>query len=201
MNNSFLQNHHPDFPNSLDTLMVLSARKDPNATSTQNCFLSSTKNTANLQAIDFDGIRQKWYPYHRQAPQPNNVPCSVDALLFERKGTYLIEFKSGHVEKANLIRKIYDSIMMLIEKDNFTFDKSRKECTYIVVSNIFKPWDKRTKALAYSLAGKKNPWKELIKRLNYDQLELEKLEDVLVSSSYVMSSELFELFIKFEKWK
>lgn len=200
MKKKFLQNHHADFKDKLQTFIQISAHNNDENAPDHFCFFTNNEKVANLQAINFDEIREKWYPDHKE-PQPNNVPCSVDALLFEEKGIYLIEFKSGHAEKVNLFRKIYDSIMMLIEKDKLTFEKSRKECTYIVVSNLYEPWDNRTKAIVGSLISKKNPWKELITRLKYDQLELEKLEGVLVSSSYLMPSKLFELFVKYEKWQ
>ncbi len=200
MNNSFLQNHNQDFPNFLETLLVLSARKDPNATPTQNCFLNSTGYAANLQAIDFDKIRQKWYPWYVGVPCHDKVPCTVDALRFERKGTYFIEFKSGDAKTANLVRKIYDSIMMLIENDNLSFPQSRKICTYIVVSGELDSWEQEKKVLSRSLGYKKEPWNELEIKSKYDHWGLINVEDVLIFRFYAMPPDMFEYFVKYEKW-
>lgn len=200
MNNSFLQNHHTVFSKKLNTLMALATPRCTKANQHPISLLESTWYSAKLQAIDFDGIRKKWYP-HQKLSQTKNVPCSVDALIFERKGTYLIEFKSETTEQGNLIRKIYDSIMMLIENDTYkyTFDISRKECTYIVVSNDLTSWQ-QYKINARAYIYKKEPWNESQIKSFYDHWKLCNLEGVLISCFYAMPPDMFEYFVKYERW-
>lgn len=67
----------------------------------------------------------------------NGVPKSNDALYVDAQGKwYFVEFKNGKVCKDDIYRKIYDSLIMLIEwKIIPNFDFCRKNINYILVYN------------------------------------------------------------------
>lgn len=65
-----------------------------------------------LKVIHFDKI-SKEYSAKRGL---RNLPKSNDALYIDIYGKwYFIEFKNGSVEKDDIYRKLYDSLIMLME--------------------------------------------------------------------------------------
>lgn len=181
-------------PHVLSTLHLTSARKkDDNEDDGLEPFvLDDQHKSASLECVDFDAVKLKCYP-------PTNpalcTPCSVDALVFERTGTYLIEFKFKKAAQENITRKIYDSVMLLIEHDGYSFDRARKEISYIVVSTgvedrIHGP--KRSLGRGYGYC--KEPWKHY-KKLD-DHWKLGSLEGVIVKEAYGMHPSTFDYFAK-----
>lgn len=69
-----------------------------------------------------------------------HVPNSNDALYISPdKKWFFIEFKNGSIDRADVYRKIYDSIIMLIELGAIPdFEYSRKNINYILVYNSEK---------------------------------------------------------------
>lgn len=190
-----------DFRDSIKPLIDLSAPDKQELKSGKHPVLKDCPHAKNLKGIDFDTICEKWYP----SGKGKNVPCSVDALVFQNGQIYLIEFKSGkltHVE-----RKIYDSVMMLIEHDNRDFQTMRQAATYIVVSTKFDDSKNRDKAISrpYCFSGQYNysnkPWNNphIIKM--YDSWNLSSLEDIIVSKTYCMPPSMFDKFVEHEGWK
>lgn len=149
--------------------------------------------SANIPVVDFDAVKNHYYN------AGDNVPCSVDAVTFERDGVYLVEFKCGDADKAQLYRKIYDSIMLLIEFDNYTFKKARAEIVYIVVSAKLQPWTAQQKSLSRAFGFCRNPWEKY--RQKYDNWNLAPFEGVVVKSVYTMPPDMFDFFAKYKKWK
>lgn len=86
-----------------------------------------------LGVIDFDKI-PKEYCRKLNCSAP---PKSNDALYISLENDwYFIEFKNGTVEKADVYRKIYDSIIMLMELEIIPdFQFVRKHIHYILVYN------------------------------------------------------------------
>jgi hypothetical protein len=89
-----------------------------------------------LKVINFDKIpneysRGKGWEY---------VPCSNDALyIINEQEWYFIEFKNGSIEKDSLYRKIYDSLIILIELGVVpNFQYVRDNFNYILVYNSEK---------------------------------------------------------------
>ena len=152
-----------------------------------------------LRGVDFDTIRGKWYP----DIEGKNVPCSVDVLAFQNGKIYFIEFKSGKL--SHLQRKIYDSIMMLVENDNQKYCEMRQNAIYIVVAPKFKDFQNCNKAIARSTfymnqCSTEKPWDNpAFTRLN-DSWNLHSLEDVIVAKTYCMPPAMFDDFAKHEGW-
>ena len=86
-----------------------------------------------LKVIHFDKIPQE-YSCKRGL---RNLPKSNDALYIDIYGKwYFIEFKNGSVEKDDIYRKLYDSLIMLMECGIIPdFDFIRKNIRYILVYN------------------------------------------------------------------
>ena len=86
-----------------------------------------------LKVIHFDKI-SKEYSVKRGL---RNLPKSNDALYIDIYGKwYFIEFKNGLVEKDDIYRKLYDSLIMLMELGVIPdFDFIRKNIRYILVYN------------------------------------------------------------------
>lgn len=92
MNESLLQLHNEDLRSALTTFFAASARHDDDAeTPLSDHALAEDMAVAALKAVDFDAVKRKWFPWDGV----RNVPCSVDAVTYERDGTYLVEFKCG----------------------------------------------------------------------------------------------------------
>lgn len=86
-----------------------------------------------LEVIHFDKIPKEYC----RTLNCSGIPKSNDALYISREDNwYFIEFKNGAVEKADVYRKIYDSIIMLIElKIIPDFQFVREHIRYILVYN------------------------------------------------------------------
>jgi hypothetical protein len=82
--------------------------------------------------IDFDKVKES--VFNKSA----EVPTSCDALHFDGKELYLIEFKNGKIEGDNnkvkeLHRNAYDSLLLLLEKFGATALSMREKINFIVV--------------------------------------------------------------------
>jgi len=101
------------------TLHQTSERKsdDSDDASQESHALDTRYDSASLKCLDFDALKLSLYP-----PKAGVMtPCSVDALVFEHTGTYLVEFKFNTAAIENIIRKVYDSVMLLIEHGRYAF--------------------------------------------------------------------------------
>ena len=187
-----------DFKRNFKSLMDLSAPDEQEQkTFGKHPVLEGYPDTGSLKGVDFDTIREIWYP-----SQPDkNVPCSVDALIFRNDKIYLVEFKSGKL--AHLERKIYDSIMMLIEHDNQDFKTLRQTAIYIVVAPKFRDSPNRDKVvlrstLYSSKVPANKPWDNpYFVKLN-DRWNLRSLEGVIVAKTYCLPPSMFDEFVKVE---
>lgn len=98
-----------------------------------------------IEVIDFDKIPNEY----ARGKGWIGVPCSNDALYVSAKGKwYFIEFKNGQINKDEIYRKLYDSLIMLIEWGiipDFSF--VRENMYYILVYNS-KKQDKIPDSLA-----------------------------------------------------
>lgn len=154
--------------------------------------LGANFKSASLPAVDFDAVKNFYYN------AAGRVPCSVDAATWERDGVYLVEFKCGGADQSQLFRKIYDSVMLLIEHDNYTFVKARAEVCYIVVSVELEAWSALRKTLSRACGFMKEPWQAY--RKHYDRWRLAPLEGVIVRSAYTMPPDMFDYFAKYKRW-
>lgn len=192
MNPALLHQHAALFHGHLKSLFELSKTEQLDDEGRPRHALQDDTLFQKIAAVDFDAVRQNWYP---NAPG-KNVPCSVDGLNFESNGTYLLEFKSGSAEAANLLRKAYESVMMLIEHDGYNFQRARREITYIVVAKTLE--DAADQATGRARDYTREPWKTYARQ--NDRWKLADLKGVLLAEAYAMSPTLFKLFVVKNRW-
>lgn len=124
-----------------------------------------------------------------------SVPNSNDALYisFENRW-YFIEFKNGFIDKADLYRKIYDSVIMLLEMNIIPdIEFVRKNIEFILVYNSekygkIKPSPAREANFNY-----------ILRRAGQEEklFQVEKLEQYLLKETHTYTKELFnEKFVK-----
>ena len=139
-----------------------------------------------IKVINFDKVPNE---YSRGKGWPN-VPASNDALYInDDKKWYFIEFKNGKVNKADIFRKLYDSLIMLIELGIIPgFQFVRENVIYILVNNSEKvPKIQQTESLnmTYSYFYHLAQTEERL-------FELEKLERYLFKETHTYTKELFD---------
>lgn len=90
--------------------------------------------TSSMTVIDFDKIKN---PYCAQKSLDHLIYSNDALYVSANEEWYWIEFKYGKVQKDNVYRKIYDSLIMSIELGIIPdLEFSRKNITYILVYNI-----------------------------------------------------------------
>lgn len=140
---------------------------------------------SNLTVIDFDKI-----PNEYGKRKKISSPKSNDALYIDDNNNwYFIEFKNGQIEKGEIYRKIYDSLIMLIEMNiapNFDFFRSHAQ--YILVYNS-------KKSANAPLSEARNFIYNNITNLAQQEtklFEVEKFEKYLFYETHTYAQELFQ---------
>ena len=152
---------------------------------------------ASLTAINFDNIKTAWYGL----TLPNQVR-SCDALFVDADRFYLIEFKTGKPENVDIHRKIYDSVIALMEHNVLTLADCRERLQYVIVSKHYKDAG-HDSLLGYLEDGMSEPWEYIVERhaLNsWDKHEIRKLTNFLFSKVYKLSLIDFDRFAKNRNW-
>ena len=138
-----------------------------------------------IDVIDFDKIPKE---FARGKGWPG-VPKSNDALYIDSSVWTFIEFKNGHIDKADVYRKIYDSIIMLLElKIVPDVDFVRKHIRYILVC-------KKTQVQpAQESENRTTIYSHIKNRANAETVlfELDKLQGYLLAEVHTYSPEEFE---------
>lgn len=90
---------------------------------------------SNRKVINFDKLPNEF----ARGKKWKNVPNSNDALTVDQAGNwYFIEFKNGEVKKEHIYRKLYDSLIMMLELGIFPdFDFIRNYVYYILVLKFY----------------------------------------------------------------
>lgn len=146
-----------------------------------------------IEAIDFDAVQREWYADSRANGE--KAPCSVDAMYFADGRTYAVEFKSGtNVSTVNLIRKIYDTAIALVEKESFTIQNCREKIVYVVVAPPADASPDRVNRRVATYCSR--PWETHA----WDRWQLYNLENVIVSKVYVIPPGLFQQFARDKHW-
>lgn len=147
---------------------------------------TTTMSNSPLTVINFDKIPNE---YSRGKGWPN-VPSSNDALYIIPDGDwYFIEFKNGSIQKSDVFRKIYDSLIMLIELEiipNFQF--SRDNIQYILVYNSDKypkVQESKNRSANYSYIQKLSQKEERL-------FEIEKFEKYLFKETHTYTKDIFQ---------
>ena len=198
MNSIELSKHNSGFssPCFKSTFHLTSARKSDDAddSTLDTHALASSYASSSVACLDFDAIKLNFYP-----PSPvRNTPCSVDALTFEWNGTFLVEFKFVTAAIENITRKIYDSVMLLVEHDGYTFGRARRELTYIVVSTGIQNHMGAERSLSRGKAYCRETWKQF--RKMDDHWKLASLDGVIVKEAYGMHPATFDYYAKLKHW-
>ncbi|MBO5153820.1 MAG: hypothetical protein J6C00_05615 [Eubacterium sp.] len=89
--------------------------------------------TSKIEVVNFDRIPR----VYARGRGWRSIPKSNDALYIDiQQKWHFIEFKNGEVKKGDIYRKLYDSLIMLIEWGVIPdFDFSRENIDYILVYN------------------------------------------------------------------
>ncbi len=124
----------------------------------------------------------------------DGVPQTNDALYISDAGKwYFIEFKNGTIQKADIYRKLYDSLIMLLEEKAIPdYDFVRQEASYILVYNSDKypvaPASKNRDANYSYFSG--------LAKSEVRLFDLDKLEKYLFERTHTYTKEQFEkLFV------
>jgi hypothetical protein len=147
-----------------------------------NIYMSDSE----LKVINFDRIPNEYC----RGKGWSCVPNSNDALYIDiNSNWYFIEFKNGRIDTAKIYRKIYDSIIMLIDMDiipNLEF--SRKNIEYILV---YEP-SKLPKVQASKSRTENASY--LLKLANKEEklFDVEKFEKYLLRETHTYSKEFFK---------
>lgn len=162
-------------------------------TETASGVMDAFEDVAKVKCINLDKFKFIFYP----DLGTTNTPCSADALTFERNGTFLIEFKANSVDGANIVRKVYDSIMLFVEHGGYDFSRTRNEIVFVLVTTAV--CSSMEKAVSRSRYYMKEPWDQMKPQL--DRWGISNLENIIVKKAYVMSPDMFNYYIKFNRWE
>ena len=186
----FLKTKFPEA--SFLTLTNLSATTDG-----KNRCLSTTDHVhaAFLQAVDFDKVKEKWNQsrFHDQVK-------SCDALYYQDGDYYLLEFKTGHVDGLDVFRKIYDSIIGLMEHGKLTLEECRRQLNVILIANNAEnsPNAPLSKHLQKLTKWRYSMNKAFLKSLKDN--DIRRLTNFLVKWAYRMTPDDFEAFVQDKGW-
>ena len=88
---------------------------------------------SHIKVVEFDKIPDEY----ARGKGWRGVPKSNDALYIDTKDEwFFVEFKNGAVKKDEIYRKMYDSLIMLVELEIIpNFDFARNNINYILVYN------------------------------------------------------------------
>ena len=151
-----------------------------------------------LVAVNFDAVKDDWYGkrfFHQVR--------SCDALYKNGDRYYLIEFKTGSPKNLDLFRKLYDSVIALVENKVQDFDGCRTRVQYLVVSRSYKPCDSHREFLEHFERGDPEPWEYDVERdvlASDDRSDIRRLSGFLVDRIYKLSPLDFEKFANNRNW-
>lgn len=97
-----------------------------------------------IMVTDFDKVKDEYTKIFKL----NNHPASNDALYIKSDSeSVFIEFKNGDINKFNIRKKIYDSVLIFTDLVDCTISDTREHMEYILVYNSDKNSDPKTKYL------------------------------------------------------
>ena len=138
-----------------------------------------------IEVVNFDKIPT----VYAKGKGWSGVPLSNDALYIESENLWhFIEFKNGEVKKHEVYRKIYDSLIMLVEMNiipNLEF--SRKHITYTLVYNS----DKYSRAKKSVERDKVYGHTRRMAKKERMMFEIEKFEKYLFSETHTYTVDEF----------
>ncbi|MBR3602494.1 MAG: hypothetical protein IKL49_09280 [Lachnospiraceae bacterium] len=141
---------------------------------------------SSIKVVDFDKIPNEF----ARGKGWRGVPKSNDALYIDIKGIWhFIEFKNGNVYKDEVVRKIYDSIIMLVEWGIIPdYEFVRKNINYILVYN-----EGKHEKIQKSLSREQTYGYFMELAAEEEKLfEVDKLEGYLFNETHTYTQSLFE---------
>ena len=153
---------------------------------------------ASLTAVWFDKVKEDWYD-----KQFFHQVRSADALYKHGSSYYLIEFKTGTPSNFDIHRKLYDSIIGLLENKVLSLSECRENLQYIIVSLEYKTFQQHQELMRHFGFGVIEPWDYVVTRQNlqnWDKNDIRKLSGFLVNKVYKLSPEDFNVFVSHRNW-
>lgn len=148
-----------------------------------------------LKVVNFDKIPNEY----SRGKGWSGVLASNDALyITEDEKWYFVEFKNGSIDKADIFRKIYDSLIMLIELGIIPdFQFIRNHLYYILVYNS----DKHSKIPKSQSRDANYAYIHRLAQKEEKLFDVEKLEQYLFKETHTYSKELFqsEFIVRMER--
>lgn len=96
--------------------------------------------------VCFDDVKKA---YVKNNIKVSGFPCSVDGLFLDEKSDFIfVEFKSGTVDKNQFLKKIYDSSIILMDKQKKTVEWLREHVRLLLVHGDADPNDESRRKLA-----------------------------------------------------
>lgn len=141
---------------------------------------------SNLKVVNFDKIPNEY----ARGRGWSGVPKSNDALYIDvQKQWFFIEFKNGEIHKDEIYRKLYDSIIMLIEWGIIPdFDFVRKNINYILVYN-----EGKMEKVQQSLARDQNyGYFMSLAKQEKRLFDIDMFENYLFNETHTYTQSLFE---------
>lgn len=139
-----------------------------------------------MKVINFDKIPNEY----ARGRGWRGVPSSNDALYISAENKwYFVEFKNGEVKKEQIYRKLYDSLIMLIECGIIPdFEFLRENVYYILVYNSNK-----NEKIPESTERDMN-YSYIFQRAEQENrlFGIEKFEKYLFNETHTYTKELFE---------
>lgn len=116
----------PIIANHLATLESTSKDSHSNKTAELNYMIDSK-----LEVVDFDSVKHEYC----QKLGLCDIASSVDALYCKDDNIYFIEFKNGRIEKKDIEKKIYDSLLLFSDISKQDISCFREHLFFILVYN------------------------------------------------------------------
>lgn len=158
--------------------------------------------------INLEAMIEQWCGPPPLPGDDGHYPCRCDGFYWEidpetaETTQYLLEFKAGkdsNIQVLYLHRKLYDSLIRMVEHKGTTFDESRKSMVYVVVHSAADESQPPAQQLLRRNHGRPaHPWEIPPKHRGGDKnLGLQK--DVTVKDAYYLTPVQFYFFIR-EFW-
>lgn len=84
-----------------------------------------------IQAVEFDSVVREWYK-----SRCKKSVKSTDAFYEHSNEVYLIEFKNGSCDMYTMQRKIYDSVVALVDCGGWSYSRAREQIIAILVHDV-----------------------------------------------------------------
>ena len=184
---------------NIKTFHELSSSKRTDQNNPEIFAVQEDSTAGNIPAIDLDALKNIWSKLSTKAYK--KTPCSADAMYCKNGSIFLIEFKTGKLTHA--LRKVYDSILMLIENFHVSVKQIRENVTYIVVASKFSPKTDCDESISRaSQLLSPQPWKDsaLLHQNDINRMDLANLDGAIVTNVYGLSPEEFDNLVIQENW-